>query len=260
MHFTTTYVKGQLGEYQKDGYKNVPNGFIYQFGPYLSMTYGYEKPVDEISKSNHLMKVIQYAAYIQRSFMIKNKNPDWSGKEKREFVKDMINEVSKEFPSDSYPDEYTALCDFIASLPIYNRFTKDTESVMTDVSPVVPYQNSIRKIYVEEAEDTEDSIKASLYKNLPSIMSNSDLNYLSMDPTQSLHNILMQNIPESVKDYYTKVIRYNQKPSKISTEAMCQFYDLMFGNNDNYKAFEATMNAMASSIEILDESLYDVIE
>lgn len=235
------HIRERLAGFHEKQYENVPNCFIFQYGPYIAMTLGYEQETDDISKHNIIMKILQAGAYVLR--MIDRLNGD--KKAIRDFFNKAVIEVDSDFPEKLYPEERKAVFDLIKH-QTEKVISHGSESVMTAISPIIPYTGIIEEYASMENSSVEDKLRTLLLQNLEGILRNTDMISYSKDMTKEIHDALGENLsPESdIRTYYILAALNYLKPEKATLEAMIEFYDSFtdFEKEMPYDAFEAVIN------------------
>lgn len=267
--------------------------FIYLFGPYMCMCpSSWERECDEIAKSNMTMKFMNCAAVLLRYF-----NSNISYERGKEFIKEYIIAVDKDFSSDSgiYNDEKETLqqlaIDMLKSIRTIQLEQKDLESFMIASSPIVTYQETIKKptppikeslsiigtrekelvVSNKNTEDRRMTLHQMLLENSIGILQNASLAE-TWNESQDINKIPIEidklvagfsGIDNDVKMYYLLAfINYNRLPS----EPFSKYFDILhkvadFSTTSNYRSFESMIDELSKFSPVM-ESLdsYDMEE
>ena len=277
------HIRERLDGFYETNYANVPDCFVYQFGPYISMVEGYEKDADALARHNSVMKTTQSAAYIIRGTLRALANPD--RKPAREFLRSALLDVDREFPMDTYPAERAALLKLIEKY-LAKTVAKTTESVVTDIAPVVPYQEELRKpdiiaqetkfgehvrYFMEVNGDVRMQLHKLLLENLDDIMSWHMVMDFSPDVLRNLHNFTTR-IAQDENDpgyanpelyrYALLAALYYHNPNHELLDGVVKFYDHLLHPNvdEDYATFEAFIDEIVNSNFPVLESAWEDID
>ena len=260
MSLMDEHIQERLAGFAQNDYKSVSNCFIYQFGPYMCMTTGYENEVDQISKFNPVMRLMQHAAYVIRlAPTLLNRRALGT------FIKDFLVEVFNNFPGDEYESERDAL----NRLGISYLNSVNSESVMTNIAPIVLYQQSLQKpeydievsesfeiaqkaLELQKTSEIESKLHDLLIRYLPTIMVEAPKTRFENDRTKNLHEILLHTSKSDydVETYYIMANFYYMEPNTTVLESELSFYNTLINteNQMDSSAFEAFINGVTSSV------------
>ena len=256
----------------------VSDEFVLAYGPYMAMRPNtFELECDEISKSNKVMKLIVYAAYLLRK--VTNEQPS----EIKYTVRNFIGEVDKTFDG----KEKECLIDMAKEIIKY----RTTENFMTNSSPIIPYSqtvsrekelhgNECTKLVIADklsdslhdfglSEKSIDYVYNMLLDNLKPILLGYKLTTTIKDPKTNQNDFTRLDYLVKNKDrfeynvcayYFVSAILFYGLPTQIFKKYL-DFFDTMgdFSKTKNYQTFEALVDEMASitNVNISLESLYD---
>ncbi len=135
------YIQDQLKSiYETTGsLSEISNEFIFAYGPFMSMTSGFELEVDEISKSNRIMKIFQHGAYLCRRI-----SSSLSYKDSKELIKDFIITVDENFDKIDRDCLIEFAKKYLQVIRDEQKESNSSESFMTSASPINPYENTLK--------------------------------------------------------------------------------------------------------------------
>lgn len=261
------HIRERLDGFYDNNYESIPNCFLYKFGPYMVMSPGYENPVDQIAKVNHLMRFLQIGAYILRYLDV---HQNLENREKISFLKNLLqNELPGEFDEHVYTDEYHALENLITEkLVELSTIKRGDESVITNIAPVVPYQDSISEYAVYDqmleddnvlANDVEKRLHEILLANLGKILENYSLTTHSDDMDQSLHlqwmNSYTSHYTEEVQLYYRLAEVYYTNPPKDRIHRDTALYESLLNTDRDEFDYSEFKEVIESYMENLTPTL-----
>ena len=251
MSSLSDHIRERLDGFYENAYESVSNCFLYLYGPHIAMTHGYEKEVDDIAKKNNLMKFLQIGAFILRY-------PEAHRQLKKsdliQFYKKLLRvDLPNEFDENTYQREYDALEKLISRqlVNLSRSETESSESVMTNIAPIVPYEGTVTEYGADETRNREHELQLLLIENLEQILTNHELSTYSPDQTRSIHELLLNTADgfdnPVIKYYRLAEINY-QNPSKKTLESLMDFYGHL--SNFDEEMDESTFEAfIARTIE-----------
>ena len=246
------------------------------------MTPGYEEVADKIGKHNPIMQVMLCAAFLIRS--IQN---GMSYKEAKLFIRDFLIEMDKRFAGSDHKYELGALSNLAVQYMSWIRQEQKSkgaeESVMTNFSPIVTYDQMIQKSdsitktskptaenFMEFGQSLEKHLKSNpnmdaelsqmLYDNLLGIMCHYNYMEHSGQTLKGLHEWYLQRIQKpngssDYKDYYLLAEAYYQFGNVQVIKPQLDFYKSLARILD-YDHFEQTVSQIIkNSILAPDEDL-----
>ena len=243
------HIRERLDGFYETNYENVPNCFIYQFGPYMAMTLGYETQTDAIAKKSILMKIMQIGAYVLRSLasLPTLENPHDVEKRRVSFLKSTLMQIPNEL-SGASPEEVKAVERLITSNLVKNP--QANESVVTNIAPIVPYEGTVSPFEANEERDNEEKLHTLLLNNLEDILRCRHFTNYSEDKLKIFHQIALNEVMsnDKISEYYLlAAINYNKPPIEV-LEAMGEFYSTLT-NLDVEMDFEAFETLLDRSIQ-----------
>lgn len=263
------HIRERLDGFYENNYENVSDSFLYKFGPYIAMNTGYEKQVDDIARKYHVMRFLQIGAYVLR-YLKQKENLD--RKVKIDFLKKLIQiELPNEFDERCYADEYHAIEKLITEkLVDLSTINRGSESVMTNIAPVVPYDSSLVGVYSSDPETdrvpTDDlgatnfaeELHRLLVKNFTKILESYKLTTYAPDKMDSIHRELVKTYGicgefEDVAKYYRMAeAYYTVPPTGDALASMNLLYTSLFQTDEDKSmdesAFESMVNGYAANL------------
>ena len=255
---------------------SVPDDFIYLYGPFISMTKGFESIADEIATYNPIMKVMVYGAFLIRK--IKN---GISYRDAKNLIKEFIIKVEDDIDNKDLHDALIKFAtDYLRVIRDEQSQNKNLESFMTCASPIVPYQGTMERndLMESEAEESirvdickmvdecitanENNLKAYLFKSICNDLAGI-LTNCSIVPTvvekgtiiyENLDELLFKrsDVPENIRCYYLiAIIQYYNIPIKILTKKLNFFNELGdFKKMQSTAIFESLIDKYSSFTSI----------
>lgn len=183
MMFSFDELNERLDCLKSNNFVNTTDAFAYMYGPIIAMYPGFETYADQMATQNDVMNYIMHAAYILRRCSVKFDSLE----DLRSLIRDVIVSYS-EYPA--FDPLATEKLNTLVRDLYRERNDIGDESVMTDVSPVVPYAGtSQRQIFISEALDNNDDLKRDISENF------------FQDPTKICHNLLLNHPVEILRNH-----------------------------------------------------------
>ena len=261
---------------------NIPDKFVFAYGPYMCMRKGeYEKECDEIAQYNKYMSVMVHAAYLIRKI-----TSGISYRDAKKTFKDFNLSVFMTFGNtgDTESDYILQALNsfsnnYLSKIRKDQKEKGELESFMTCASPIVPYQETIRRAdQLDSAEEmtradiantipkilthssVEKQIQELLLENLPEIMLNYNLCTVLLDGSQKtnlikLDKLIMRDESVSIasqKYYFLATVHYYELYNTVNYDKYVKFFEEAgdFSKTQSYSAFEAMIDSMAKSTDI----------
>ena len=279
----------QYREYSEGSLKSVDDNFVFAYGPFMCMQTGvYERECDEIAKYNKYMQLMVHVSYLIRKI---KSNVSYSDL-KRNIMKDFIISIDNAF-SEYDKDIKEALRQFASNylnkIRDEQKSKGDLESFMTNSSPIVPYDQMVRRPDLESAEETlhadivgsakqyigvniKETLINLLLKNLAEIMMNTSLTTVLFDDKYNIDKVNLINLdnltkrndsvsPECQRYYFLAIVNYYGLQDNVAFDRYMNFFEEAgdFTKTKNFATFESMIDTMASStnIDIAAESWDD---
>ena len=277
----------QMRESSEGNLSNVSDDFILAYGPYMCMHAGaFERECDEIAQYNNIMQLMLHAA-----FLIRKISAGISYGDSKKLIREFIVSVDESFPSSDFEVESSRnsllkfASDYLTIIRDEQKANKHLESFMTCASPIVPYDETLRKVDANEATRVDISTKLQdamnksypprfenrrkylitlLLDNLAEIMTRYELCTVLADEVTQNPNLLkldrlvleMKGVPSSVQAYYfLATVNYYNIPDQVFEKYLNFFKEAGdFGKLQSYSAFEAMIDEMSENT-LVDISL-----